>query len=190
MPGFRRGKQLNKVGQHASDTSELILEDVRVPAANLLGEEGKGFYYLMEKLQQERLMVAISSVPSAERMVELTTDYVKEREAFGRPISKFQNTQFKLAEMKTEVEIGRAFVDKLIEEHMAGKQIVSEVSMAKWWTTDLAKRVSGECMQLHGGYGYMEEYEIARRYRDTAVTSIYAGSNEIMKGIIAKNMGL
>lgn len=190
MPGFKRGKKLNKVGQHASDTSELIFEDVRVPASNLLGEEGKGFYYLMEKLQQERLMVSISSVPSTERMVDLTVDYVKQREAFGRPISKFQNTQFKLAEMKTEVEIGRAFVDKLIEDHMAGKQIVTEVSMAKWWTTDLAKRVAGECMQLHGGYGYMEEYEIARRYRDTAVTSIYAGSNEIMKGIIAKNMGL
>lgn len=190
MAGFKRGKKLNKVGQHASDTSELIFEDVRVPAANLLGEEGKGFYYLMEKLQQERLMVSISSVPSAERMVDLTIDYVKQREAFGRPISKFQNTQFKLAEMKTEVEISRTFVDKLIEDHMAGKQIVTEVSMAKWWTTDLAKRVAAECMQLHGGYGYMEEYEIARRYRDVAVTSIYAGSNEIMKGIIAKNMGL
>lgn len=190
MPGFKRGKKLNKVGQHANDTSELIFEDVRVPAANLIGEEGKGFYYLMEKLQQERLMVAISSVPAAERMLELTIDYVKQRKAFGTSISKFQNTQFKLAEMQTEVQIGRTFVDKLIEDHMAGKNIVTEVSMAKWWTTDLAKRVAAECMQLHGGYGYMEEYEIARRYRDVAVTSIYAGTNEIMKGIIAKNMGL
>ncbi|GAB4074481.1 acyl-CoA dehydrogenase family protein [Barrientosiimonas marina] len=190
MAGFKRGKKLNKIGQHASDTSELIFEDVRVPASNLIGEENKGFYYLMEKLQQERLMVSIASIPSASKMVDLTVDYVTQREAFGKPISQFQNTQFKLAEMKTEVEIGRAFVDKLIEEHVAGKQIVSEVSMAKWWTTDLAKRVAVECMQLHGGYGYMEEYEIARRYRDVAVTSIYAGTNEIMKDIIAKNMGL
>lgn len=190
MPGFKRGKQLNKVGQHASDTSELIFEDVRVPAANLLGEENKGFYYLMENLQQERLMVAISSVASAEKILDLTIEYVKEREAFGRPISKFQNTQFKLAEMKTKAEMSRVFVDQLIEDHMAGKDVVNGVSMAKWWTTDLEKQVASECMQLHGGYGYMEEYEIARRYRDAAVTSIYAGSNEIMKNIIAKNMGL
>jgi len=190
MPGFKRGKKLNKVGQHASDTTELIFEDVRVPASNLLGEENKGFYHLMEKLQQERLMVSISSLSSAETMLEHTIDYVKQREAFGRPISKFQNTRFKLAEIKTEIELGRAFVDQLIEGHMAGKDIVTEVSMAKWWTTDLIKRVASECMQLHGGYGYMEEYEIARRYRDVAVTSIYAGTNEIMKEIIAKNMGL
>lgn len=190
MEGFKRGKKLNKVGQHSSDTSELIFEDVRVPATNLLGEENKGFYHLMEKLQQERIMISISSIPSASRMLDLTIDYVKQREAFGQPISKFQNTQFKIAEMKTEIEIGRVFVDKLIESHMAGKQIVTEVSMAKWWTTDLAKRVAAECMQLHGGYGYMEEYEIARRYRDVAVTSIYAGTNEIMKEIIAKNIGL
>src|SRR5690625_981778 len=190
MPGFKRGKTLNKVGQHASDTTELIFEDVRVPASNLLGEENKGFYHLMEKLQQERLMVSISSLSSAETMLEHTIDYVKQREAFGRPISKFQNTRFKLAEIKTEIELGRAFVDQLIEGHMAGKDIVTEVSMAKWWTTDLIKRVASECMQLHGGYGYMEEYEIARRYRDVAVTSIYAGTNEIMKEIIAKNMGL
>lgn len=190
MPGFKRGKQLHKVGQHASDTSELIFEDVRVPAANLLGEENKGFYYLMENLQQERLMVAISSVASVEKILDLTIKYVKERKAFGRPISKFQNTQFKLAEMKTKAEMSRVFVDQLTEDHMAGKDVVNGVSMAKWWTTDLEKLVASECMQLHGGYGYMEEYEIARRYRDAAVTSIYAGSNEIMKNIIAKNMGL
>lgn len=190
MEGFSQGKKLNKVGQHANDTTELIFEDVRVPKENLLGEEGKGFYYLMKNLQQERLMVAISSIPSAEKMVDTTIDYVKERKAFGKPIGKFQNTQFKIAEMKTEIEIGRAFVDRLIEDHIGGKDIVTEVSMAKWWTTDLAKKVAGECLQLHGGYGYMEEYEIARRYRDVAVTSIYAGSNEIMKQIIAKNIGL
>ncbi|MFC4559846.1 acyl-CoA dehydrogenase family protein [Virgibacillus kekensis] len=189
-PGYKKGKKLQKMGQHTNDTSELIFEDARVPSDNLLGEEGKGFYYLMDKLQQERLLVAIQSIANAEIMLELTMDYVQQRKAFGRPISKFQNTQFKLAELKTEIEIGRTFVDRLIENHASGKDIVTEVSMAKWWTTDLAKKVAWECMQLHGGYGYMEEYEIARRYRDSAVASIYAGSNEIMKVIIAKNMGL
>ena len=187
-PGFKKGKKLRKIGQHANDTSELIFEDVRVPRTNLLGEEGKGFYYLMEKLQQERLLVAIQCMASAEKMLELTIDYVKQRQAFGTTISNFQNTQFKIAEMATELQIGRAFVDRLILEHMKGKSIVTEVSMAKWWVSDLAKKIAGECMQLHGGYGYMEEYEIARRYRDIAVTSIYAGSNEIMKQIIAKNL--
>ncbi|WP_100011229.1 acyl-CoA dehydrogenase family protein [Lentibacillus sediminis] len=189
-PGFTKGKKLEKVGQHANDTCELIFEDVRVPAENLLGEVGKGFYYLMEKLQQERLMVGIQSITAAEIMLELTMDYVKQREAFGRNISQFQNTQFKFAELKTEIQIGRTFIDRLIEDHVSEKDVVTEVSMAKWWTTDLAKKVAAECMQLHGGYGYMEEYEIARRYRDVAVSSIYAGSNEIMKVIIAKNMGL
>lgn len=187
-PGFKKGKKLRKIGQHANDTSELIFEEVRVPRTNLLGEEGKGFYYLMEKLQQERLLVAIQCMASAEKMLELTIDYVKQRQAFGTTISNFQNTQFKIAEMATELEIGRTFVERLILEHMKGKSIVTEVSMAKWWVSDLAKKIAGECMQLHGGYGYMEEYEIARRYRDIAVTSIYAGSNEIMKQIIAKNL--
>ncbi|MDE5414533.1 acyl-CoA dehydrogenase family protein [Alkalihalobacterium chitinilyticum] len=190
VPGFKKGKKLRKVGQHTSDTAELIFEDVRVPVENLLGEEGKGFYYLMDKLQQERLMVAIGAITSAERMLEITIDYVKQRKAFGKPISKFQNTQFKIAEMATEIEIGRTFVDNLIVKHMAGEDVVTEVSMAKWWVTDLAKKMAGECMQLHGGYGYMEEYEIARRYRDIPVSTIYAGTNEIMKQIIAKNMGL
>jgi len=189
-PGFTKGKKLQKVGQHASDTAELIFQDARIPKKNLLGEEGKGFYYLMEKLQQERLMVAIQSLASAELMVEETIRYVKERTAFGQRIADFQNTQFKLAEMKTEIKIGRTFVDQLIVDHMNQKDIVTEVSMAKWWVTDLAKKVSTECMQLHGGFGYMEEYEIARRFRDVAVSSIYAGSNEIMKTIIAKNIGL
>lgn len=190
VPGFRKGKKLNKVGQHTADTAELIFENVRVPVENLLGEEGKGFYYLMEKLQQERLIIAITAIASAERMLELTLDYVKQREAFGKTISQFQNTQFKLAEMATQIQIGRTFVDQLIVSHMAGENVVNEVSMAKWWTTDLGKNVAAECMQLHGGYGYMEEYEIARRYRDIAVFSIYGGTNEIMKNIIAKNMGL
>ncbi|EZH66525.1 acyl-CoA dehydrogenase [Bacillaceae bacterium JMAK1] len=188
--GFSRGKKLEKLGQHANDTSELVFENVKVPKENLLGEENQGFYYLMEKLQQERLMLSISSINTAKIVLDQTIDYVKERKAFGTPISKFQNTQFKIAEMKSEIEIGRTFVDRLIEEHTAGNKVVNEVSMAKWWVTSLYKRVVNECLQLHGGYGYTEEYDVARRYRDAAVTSIYAGSNEIMKVIIAKNEGL
>ncbi|CAM4153099.1 acyl-CoA dehydrogenase family protein [Bacillus paramycoides] len=189
-PGFSRGKKLDKVGLHSQDTAELIFEDARVPASNLLGEEGKGFYYLMEKLQQERLVVAIGAQVAAEEMLNMTIEYTKSRKAFGQAISKFQNTQFKIAEMATEVEIGRTFLDNLIADHMEGKDIVTQVSMAKWWLTEMAKRVAGECMQLHGGYGYMEEYPIARRYRDIPVAAIYAGTNQIMKSIIAKNLGL
>ena len=189
-PGFSKGKKLNKVGMHAQDTSELIFEDVKVPVSNLLGEEGQGFKYLMSKLQQERILAAIGGQIAAEDMLELTIKYVKEREAFGKSISKFQNTQFKIAEIATEVMIGRTFIDRLIVRHQNGEDIVTEVSMAKWWITDMARRISSECMQLHGGYGYMEEYKIARRYRDIAVSPIFAGTNEIMKVIIAKNLGL
>ncbi|PWA09209.1 acyl-CoA dehydrogenase [Pueribacillus theae] len=189
-PGFSRGRKLDKVGMHSQDTAELIFEDAKVPVSNLLGEEGKGFYYLMTKLQQERLVCAINAQSAAEDMLQMTAKYVKEREAFGRPISKFQNTQFKIAEMATEVQIGRTFLDDLIMRHINKEDIVTKVSMAKMWITDMAKRVAGECMQLHGGYGYMEEYEIARRYRDIPVTSIFAGSNEIMKVIISKNLNL
>ena len=189
-PGFSRGRKLNKVGMHAQDTAELIFEDVKVPATNLLGEEGQGFKYLMSKLQQERILAAIGGQVAAEDMLELTLQYVKEREAFGKPISKFQNTQFTLAEIATEVQLGRTFIDQLIVRHQKGENIVTEVSMAKWWITDMARRISSQCMQLHGGYGYMEEYKIARRYRDIAVLPIFAGTNEIMKVIISKNMGL
>ena len=189
-PGFSRGRKLNKVGLHCQDTAELIFEDCRVPKENLLGEEGKGFLYLMEKLQQERLLVAIGAQTASEVMLKMTIDYVKSREAFGKPVSQFQNTQFKIAEMATEIEMGRAFLDQLIAEHIEGKNVVTKVSMAKWKLTDIAKKIAAECMQLHGGYGYMEEYEIARRFRDIPVSSIYAGTNEIMKTIIAKNLGL
>lgn len=188
--GFHKGKKLDKVGLHAQDTAELFFEDAMVPAENLLGEEGKGFYYLMKMLQQERLLAGICAQASAERILELTTSYVKEREAFGNPISKLQTIQFRLAEMATEVQIGRSFLSEAIQDHMEGKDAVQKVSMAKWWLTDMAKRVAGEGMQLHGGYGYMEEYEVARRYRDIPVMAIYAGTNEIMKSIIAKRMGL
>ncbi|WP_079477706.1 acyl-CoA dehydrogenase family protein [Halobacillus salinus] len=188
--GFSRGNKLDKVGLHSQDTAELIFEDAKVPVENLLGKEGEGFYYLMNQLQQERLIVGIGAIASCERMLELTIPYVKERQAFGQSIASFQNTQFKLAELATEVEIGRAFLDRTIQAHMDGEDVVKEVSMSKWWTTDLVKKVALECMQLHGGYGYMEEYEMARRFRDAPVTAIYAGSNEIMKSIIAKKLGL
>ncbi len=190
MPGFTRGRKLNKIGQHSQDTAELFFEDCRVPADNILGREGEGFRYLMEKLQQERLVVVLVAQVAMEEALRVTIDYVKQRKAFGQPISKFQNTRFKMAEMATQVEISRAFLSQLIVRHMAGENIVAEVSMAKWWSTDTAKQVIAECLQLHGGYGYMEDYEIARRYRDIAVMSIYAGTNEIMKTIIAKNLGL
>lgn len=189
-PGFSRGRKLNKAGLHAQDTAELIFEDCRIPKENLLGEEGKGFAYMMEKLQQERLIVAIAAQVSAEKMLQLTIDYVKSRKAFGRSISQFQNTQFKLVEMATDIEMGRSFLDQLIAEHIEGGSIVTKVSMAKWKLTEIARNIAVQCMQLHGGYGYMEEYEIARRYRDIPVASIYAGTNEIMKTIIAKNLGL
>ncbi|SOB99894.1 acyl-CoA dehydrogenase [Ureibacillus xyleni] len=187
-PGFKRGKQLKKIGMHSADTGELIFEDAKVPASHLLGEEGKGFYYLMDKLQQERLIVAIEVQIEAEEMFRITMDYVKERKAFNRKISDFQNTQFKLAEMATEIDIGRTYVNSLVAKHIKGENIVKEVSMAKWWISEMAKRVATECLQLHGGYGYMEEYEIARRFRDIPVAAIYAGTTEIMKGIIAKEI--
>jgi len=188
--GFKRGKKLDKIGLHSQDTAELIFEDVKVPMENLLGEEGKGFYYMMEKLQQERLVVALAAQIAAERMFELTIQYTKERHAFKKRIMDFQNTQFKLAEMATEIELGRTFVARLVSEHIHKKDIVKEVSMAKWWNTEMAKRVASQCMQLFGGYGYMEEYEIARRYRDIPIAAIYAGTNEIMKVIIAKKLDL
>jgi acyl-CoA dehydrogenase len=189
-PGFTRGRKLNKVGLHSQDTAELIFEDCRVPKENLLGEEGKGFKYLMEKLQQERLLTAIGAQTASEVMLKMTIDYVKMREAFGKPISQFQNTQFKIVEMAADIQMGRTFLDQLIAEHIEGQNVVTKVSMAKWKLTENAKKVATECMQLHGGYGYMEEYEIARRFRDIQVSSIYAGTNEIMKTIIAKNLGL
>jgi acyl-CoA dehydrogenase len=188
--GFSRGRKLDKIGLHCQDTAELIFEDCLVPKENLIGEEGQGFQYMMKKLQQERLVVAIAAQAASEVMLELTLSYVKSREAFGRPIGKFQNTQFRIAEMATDIAMGRSFLDNLNEEHMQGKDITQKVSMAKWKLTDTARKIAAECLQLHGGYGYMEEYEIARRYRDIPVASIYAGTNEIMKSIIAKGLGL
>ncbi len=189
-PGFEKGRNLKKLGLKGQDTSEMSFQDCRVPASNLLGEEGRGFKMLMEKLQQERLCIGIGSIASCRRSLQDTLDYVKEREAFGKPIGAFQNTQFKLAEMATEVEIGQAFVDKLLVAHVAGESIVTEVSMAKWWASELQKKVASECLQLFGGYGFMDEYPISRDYADAAVQTIYAGTNEIMKVIIARGLGI
>ncbi|MEA2624777.1 MAG: acyl-CoA dehydrogenase, partial [Candidatus Binatota bacterium] len=189
-PGFVRGRKLEKLGLRGQDTSELAFDDCRVPARNLLGHEGQGFRMLMEKLQQERLVVAVVSMASCRRSLDDTMEYVKGRHAFGKPIAAFQNTQFRLAELATEVEIGQAFVDKLLAAHVRGDEIVAEVSMAKWWTTELQKRLTSQCLQLHGGYGFMLEYPISMDYADAAVQSIYAGTNEIMKVIIAKRLGL
>jgi acyl-CoA dehydrogenase len=190
FPGFVRGRKLDKLGLRGQDTSELAFEDCRVPARNLLGKEGEGFKYLMQQLQQERLCIGVASMASCRRAVDDTVTYTKERHAFGQPISAFQNTAFKLAEMQTEVEVGQAFVDRLLQAHVRGDDVVTEVSMAKWWTTDLQKKITSQCLQLHGGYGFMLEYPISQDYADAAVQSIYAGTNEIMKVIIAKRMGL
>lgn len=189
-PGFERGKKIKKVGWHAQDTGELFFNDCRVPKANRLGQKGGGFLMLMEKLQQERLICSIIGQVAAEQMLDMTIAYCKERTAFGRPISKFQNTQFRIVEMATEIKLGRAFLDQLIVDHMEGKNIVVDVSMAKYWICEMAMRVADGCVQLHGGYGYCEEYPIARAWRDTRVLSIFAGTSEIMKYIAAKFMGL
>ncbi|MCP4005511.1 MAG: acyl-CoA dehydrogenase [bacterium] len=189
-PGFERGRALKKIGLRGQDTSEMFFNDCRVPVDNLLGVEGNGFKMLMEKLQQERLSIAVSSMASIRRSLDDTLEYVKQRQAFGQPIGSFQNTQFKLAELETEYEIGRVFVDRLLAAHVGGDEIVKEVSMAKFWTTDLQKKVAAECLQLHGGYGFMQEYPISADYCDAAVQSIYAGTNEIMKVIVARRLGL
>jgi acyl-CoA dehydrogenase len=189
-PGFVRGRKLPKLGLRGQDTSEIFFEDCRVPAANLLAQEGRGFYMLMEKLQQERLVIGVTSIASCARTLDDTLAYVKQRKAFGQPIARFQNTQFKLAELWSEVQVGQAFVDRLLAAHVRGENIVAEVSAAKWWTTELQQRLTRECLQLHGGYGFMTEYPVSTDYADAAVQSIYAGTNEIMKVIIARRLGL
>ena len=189
-PGFSKGRKLNKMGMHSQDTSELIFEDCRIPRRYLLGEEGRGFNILMENLQQERLVVCIGAITIAEKMLEVTLDYTRSRNAFGKPISSFQHNSFKLVELATDIEMGRTFVESLIEDHMAGEDITRRVSMGKWWLTEMANRTAYHCLQLHGGYGYMEEYLICRLYRDVRVQTIVAGTNEIMKRILAKMMKL
>ena len=189
-PGFEKGKQIKKIGWHSQDTAEMYFTDCRIPKENRMGEKGTGFLKLMQKLQQERLVCAIGAVASAEIMVAMTIQYCKERTAFGKPLSKFQHTQFELVEMSTEAKVGRTFLDKLIMDHVEGKNVVVEVSMAKFWTTDMAFKVADRCLQLYGGYGYCDEYPISRYWRDIRVTRIFAGTNEIMKMIAARFMGL
>jgi alkylation response protein AidB-like acyl-CoA dehydrogenase len=184
MEGFERGRNLDKIGLKAQDTAEMFFADVRVPVSNLLGEEGKGFVYLMEKLPQERLTIAVVAAAACERMLETTLQYVKDRKAFGRPIGSFQHSRFVLAELATETQIARVFVDRCIEELNAGTLTVSDAAMAKWWTTELQKKVADQCLQLHGGYGFMTEYPIAKAYLDTRIQTIYGGTTEIMKEII------
>ncbi|CAA9222807.1 MAG: Acyl-CoA dehydrogenase [uncultured Blastococcus sp.] len=190
MPGFGRGRKLEKIGLKAQDTAELFFEDVRVPAANLVGTEGHGFFHLMDNLPQERLSIAAVAVAASRIVLDLTVSYCKERTAFGRPIGAFQNTRFELAEMHTEVTIAEHYLEKSILEHNAGRFTVEDAAMAKWWTTELQKRVVDRCLQLHGGYGYMLEYPVAKAFLDSRVQTIYGGTTEIMKEIIGRSLGV
>jgi acyl-CoA dehydrogenase len=188
-PGFRRGRKLKKLGLDAADTSELFFDDVALPAENLLGtQEGQGFAQLMSDLPQERLIVAVHAMAMIERALRLTIDYVKERQVFGKKVMDFQNTQFVLAECKTEATLARVFVDQCIGQHIIGKLDTVTASMAKYWLTDTQGKIIDRCLQLFGGYGYMEEYPISRMYRDARVMRIYAGTNEIMKVLIARSL--
>jgi alkylation response protein AidB-like acyl-CoA dehydrogenase len=190
MPGFQRGRKLDKIGLKAQDTAELNFSDVRVPATNLLGIEGHGFFHLMENLPQERLSIAAVAVTASRHVLDLTVQYCKDRTAFGKPIGRFQNTRFELAEMHTEVTIAEHYLEKAILEHNAGRFTVEDAAMAKWWTTELQKRVVDRCLQLHGGYGYMLEYPVAKAFLDSRVQTIYGGTTEIMKEIIGRSLGV
>ncbi|KAA1422963.1 acyl-CoA dehydrogenase [Mumia zhuanghuii] len=190
MPGFTRGRNLDKIGLHAQDTSELVFTDVRVPAANLLGAEGEGFLGLMRNLPQERISIAVASVAAAEGAFERTLAYCKDRSAFGQPIGSFQNTRFVLAEIATELQVSRAYVDDLVRRHVAGELTPEDAAAAKWWCTEQHVRIVNRCLQLHGGYGYMREYRIARDYEDARITTIYGGTTEIMKEIVGRGLGL
>ncbi|MBS1625816.1 MAG: acyl-CoA dehydrogenase family protein [Bacteroidetes bacterium] len=188
MKGYSKGKPFEKVGLHAQDTCELFFENVEVPKENLLGKEGEGFKYLMHKLIQERLVVGLGAIAGAEGCLDVTVQYTKDRQAFGKAINEFQNTRFKLAEMATEVGIGRMFADRCVELHNEGKLDAAMASSCKYWLSDLQSKVADECVQLHGGYGYIWEYQVARAWADARVQRIYAGTNEIMKELIARSV--
>jgi alkylation response protein AidB-like acyl-CoA dehydrogenase len=190
MPGFEKGQRLKKVGMKAQDTSELFFDNVAVPKANLLGDVNRGFVYLMQELPWERLQIAISGIQAAQAAIDWTIDYTKERKAFGTTLAAFQTTRFKLAELQTEVQVARVFVDRCIELLLQKKLDTATASMAKYWCSDLQCKVIDECVQLHGGYGYMWEYPVARAWADARVQRIYGGTNEIMKEVIARSMGL
>jgi long-chain-acyl-CoA dehydrogenase len=188
--GFTRGRRLEKIGQHESDTAELFFEDVRLPPEALLGEQNRGFAYMMERLPQERLSVAVASVANAASVLAETIEYVKERRAFGQPIGSFQNSRFAIAEADTELDVAQAFVDQCVEAHVRGELSGVDAAKAKWWTAEVQNRVIDTCLQLYGGYGYMEEYRVGRAWTDARVTKIYAGTNEIMKDVIGRSLGL
>jgi alkylation response protein AidB-like acyl-CoA dehydrogenase len=191
MNGFERGRNLDKLGLHSQDTAELFFTDVRVPVDNRLGDqEGQGFFQLVANLPQERLSIAMAGVAAARAALDLTLAYVKERTAFGQPIGSFQHSRFSLAELATEIEIGQTFIDRCVVALNEGRLTAEEAAMAKWWCTELQKRTVDCCLQLHGGYGYMAEYPIARAYADARVTTIYGGTTEIMKEIIGRSLGL
>ncbi len=190
MPGFERGRNLDKVGLHAQDTAELFLHDVVVPIGNLLGEEGKGFGQLVANLPRERLSIGAGGVAGARAALRTTREYVTDRHAFGQPIGSFQASRFALAEMATEIEVGQAFIDRCVRALDTGELTAEEAAMAKWWSTELHNRVADRCLQLHGGYGYMREYAIARAYTDARITTIYGGTTEIMKEIIGRGLGV
>jgi alkylation response protein AidB-like acyl-CoA dehydrogenase len=190
MEGFSRGRKLDKVGQVESDTAELFFEDVRVPAANVIGEVDKGFIYMMERLVQERIGAAVSNTAQVNQILEETIEYTKERKAFGQSIGSFQHNKFKLAEMVTKVQVTQAFVDQCVVAHAAGELSAVDAAKAKWWSAQVQNEVLDECVQLYGGYGYMNEYRVARAWRDARVTKIWAGSNEIMKELIGRDLGL
>ena len=190
MPGFTRGRNLEKIGQKSQDTAELFFDQVRVPAANVLGQQGRGFYHLMHNLPAERLSIAVSAVAGARAIFTETVAYAKNRTAFGQPIGAFQHNRFVLAELDTELDIAQVYVDRCLEAVVAGELTAVEAAKAKWWTTELQKRVVDACVQLHGGYGYMLEYPVARAYLDARVQTIYGGTTEIMKEIIGRDLGL
>ncbi|GHE14465.1 acyl-CoA dehydrogenase FadE20 [Klenkia taihuensis] len=190
MAGFERGRNLEKVGLKAQDTAELFFTDVRVPGENLLGTVDRGFLHLMENLPQERLSIAIGAVAAVETVLAQTVEYVTSRTAFGRPVGSFQNSRFVLAELQTEATVARVFVDECIRQLDAGTLTAVDAAQAKWWCSDLQNRVADRCLQLHGGYGYMDEYPVSKAWRDARVQSIYGGTNEIMKEIIGRSMGL
>ncbi|PWU55371.1 acyl-CoA dehydrogenase [Micromonospora sp. S4605] len=189
-PGFTRGRRLAKVGLKANDTAELFFDDCRVPAENLIGTENHGFYHLMANLPRERLSIAVAAVAAAEKLLAVTLDYARSRQAFGRPIGAFQHNRFLLAELDTEVTIARTFVNHCVAEFNAGRLSVTDAAKAKWWTTELQNRVADRCVQLHGGYGYMLEYPVAKAWLDGRVQTIYGGTTEIMKEIIGRGLGL
>lgn len=189
-PGFGRGRRLAKVGLKANDTAELFFDDCRVPAENLIGTENHGFYHLMANLPRERLSIAVAAVAAAEKLLALTLDYARSREAFGRPIGRFQHNRFLLAELDTEVTIARTFVNHCVAEYNAGRLSVTDAAKAKWWTTELQNKVADRCVQLHGGYGFMLEYPVAKAWLDSRVQTIYGGTTEIMKEIIGRGLGL